>query len=174
MGCVYLVPPMDDEPPADFVDFVRVRLGDLQQEAARLVGGPAHADEVYPEALADVAGHWRRLSLRRRLTHRDAPADFLARRLSKRAAQWREEQIYQVEVHMLRAPPHHQASVALRKAGLIPGTERRQARPLAEATIAWTHAWRRSHRHSWARAAVICGLTTIAIIQSLPPVPTGF
>jgi hypothetical protein len=174
MRGVYLVPPMDDEPPADFVDFVRVRLADLQQQAARLAGSPAHADEIYPEALADVAGHWRRLSLHRRLTHRDTHGAYLARRLAKRAAPWREEQIYQVEVRPWRAPVHHRESVALRKVGLIPGTERRQARPLAEASIAWTHAWRRSRRHSWARAAVICTLVAIAVTQCLPPAPTGF
>lgn len=174
MRGVYLVPPMDDEPPADFVEFVRVRLGDLEWEAARLAGGPAHADEIYPEALADVAGHWRRLSLRSRLTHRDAPGAYLARRLVKRAAQWREEQIYEVEIDALRTPVHHRESVALRKAGLIPGTGRRQARPLAEASIAWTHAWRRSRHHRWARAAAICTLVTIAVTQSLPQAPTGF
>jgi DNA-directed RNA polymerase specialized sigma24 family protein len=67
MRGVYLVPPMDDEPPPDFVDFVRARLGDLQREAARLTGGTDHADEVYPEALADVASHWRRQRSRGRM-----------------------------------------------------------------------------------------------------------
>ena len=88
----------------DFIDFVRVRLGDLQMEAARLTGGPGHADEVYPQALIDVAGHWRRLRLRHRLTRRDAAGDFLHQRLVKRAGQWREEQIYEVEVRLLRTP----------------------------------------------------------------------
>ncbi|MDT5033761.1 MAG: hypothetical protein QOC94_3932, partial [Actinoplanes sp.] len=43
MRVVHLVPPMDDEPPGDFVAFVYARLGDLQREAARLTGGPQYA-----------------------------------------------------------------------------------------------------------------------------------
>jgi len=173
MNGVYLVPPMDDEPPGDFVDFVYVHLGDLQREAARLTGGVQHADEVYPEALADVAGHWRRLRLRRRLTHRDVPGEFLTRRLEKRAAQWREEQIYEVEVHLLRAPVHHyeSESIALRKATLLPGTARWQLRPLAEASIAWTHAWRRAYWQRIARVAVGPPLLFIAAVQAVPVLP---
>jgi hypothetical protein len=175
MNGVYLVPPMDDEPPPEFVDFVYVHLDDLQREAARLTGGPQHADEVYPEALADVAGHWRRLRLRRRLTHRDVPGEFLSRRLQKRAAQWREEQIYEVEVHLLRAPVYtlHSASIALRKAALLPSTERRQIRPVAEASIAWTHAWRRAYWHRLARVAAAFVLVMAGLAQALPPLPNG-
>jgi hypothetical protein len=174
MNDVYLVPPMDEEPPRDFVDFVYVHLGDLQREAARLTGGPQHADEVYPDALADVAGHWRRLRLRRRLTHRDAAGEFLSRRLAKRAAQWREDQIYEVEVQLLRAPVyHHQqsTSIALRKATVLPSTFRRQARPVAEASIAWTHAWRRAYWRRVARVAVAAVLIFIGTLQAVPVLP---
>ena len=41
------MPPMDDQPPGEFVTFVGVHLRDLQQEAARLTGGlalPADGD----------------------------------------------------------------------------------------------------------------------------------
>jgi hypothetical protein len=173
MNGVYLVPPMDDEPPDDFVDFVYVHLGDLQREAARLTGGPQHADEVYPEVLADVAGHWRRLRLRRRLTHRDVPGEFLSRRLAKRAEQWRDEQIYEVEVHFLRAAvyQHHSESIALRKAALLPGTVRRQVRPMAEASIAWTHAWRRAYWRRIARVAAASALIFIGAVQAVPVLP---
>jgi hypothetical protein len=159
---------MDDEPPGDFVDFVRVRLGDLQREAARLTGG--HADEVYPQALSDVAGHWRRLRLRRRLTRADAAGEFMHQRLVKRAGQWREEQIYEVEVHQLRAPIYHYLgeSIALRKAALLEGTERWYARPLAEASIAWSHACRRAYWNRVARVAGTFLLLTIALAQALP------
>jgi len=173
MNGVYLVPPMDDEPPRDFVDFVYVHLGDLQREAARLTGGQQHADEVYPEALADVAGHWRRLRLRRRLTHRDIPGEFLTRRLAKRAEQWRAEQIYDIEVHLLRAPVYRyqSASIALRKAALLPGTARRQQRPVAEASIAWTHAWRRAYWRRLARVAATTVLIFVSLLQALPALP---
>jgi hypothetical protein len=172
MRGVYLVPPMEEDPPAAFVDFVRVQLAGLYREAGRLTNG--RADEVYPEALADVAGHWRRLSLRRRLTNRDTPGAYLTRRLVKRAAQWREQQIYQVEMQLFRPPIDRPESVALRKATLIPGTERHHARPVAEATIAWAHACRRARRNRWARTGATLVLLSVALAQSVPPVPTGF
>src|SRR4029453_2401997 len=102
---MHVVPPMAEDPPGDFVTFVAVHLPTLQQEAARLVGGPQHADEIYPMALSDVAAHWRRLRWFNRLTHRDTRPDFLGRRLALRAKQWRDEQIYDVDVQLLRPPP---------------------------------------------------------------------
>ncbi|MDT4993619.1 MAG: hypothetical protein QOH97_3511 [Actinoplanes sp.] len=176
MRVVHLVPPMDDEPPGDFVAFVYARLGGLQREAARLTGGPQHADEVYPEALADVAGHWRRLRLRRRLTGRDAAGAYLARRLDKRATRWRTDQVYEIEVHAYRPPVRHRPdeSIALRKAALLERTERRQICPLAEATIAWSHASRRAHLHSVARVATSAALLLLALVRALPAARTGF
>jgi len=134
---MYLVPPMDDEPPDDFVTFVAIHLRDAQRDAARLTGGPEHAGEIYPFALADVARHWRRLRLRRQITHRDAAGPFLAQRLAARAKRWQEDQIYPVDVRPLREPVRavHPASIAVRKAPLLPDTVRVQARPIAEASI---------------------------------------
>jgi hypothetical protein len=172
MNGVYLVPPMEDEPPADFVAFVAVRLGDLQREAARLTGG--HADEVYPDAFADVACHWRRLRLRRRLTRRDVAGEFLAHRLATRAKQWRDDQVYEVEVQLLRPPVTAAArasSIALRKAALLPDTVRIQARPLAEASIAWSHACRQARRHQLARTAVAVFIIFFALVQVSPYLP---
>jgi hypothetical protein len=172
MNGVYLVPPMEDEPPADFVTFVAVHLGDVQREAARLTGG--HADEVYPDALADIAGHWRRLRLRRRLTQRDVAGAFLAHRLATRAKQWRDDQVYDVEVQLLRPPAAATArasSIALRKAGLLPDTVRVQARPLAEASIAWSHAVRQARWHGLARMAAAIAIVFIALLQSVPYLP---
>jgi hypothetical protein len=169
----YLLPPMADEPPPEFVEFVAVHLGDLQAEAARLVGGPGHAQEVYPEALADVAGHWRRLRLRRRLTRRDAPGAYLHRRLATHAERWRDEQIYEVDVRPLRehATAARPSSVALRKAPLLPDTVRRHARPLAEASIAWAHAYRRHRWHVVARIGVVLFVALVALAQAAPALP---
>ena len=52
---MYVVPPMPEEPPPDFVTFVAVHIGTLRSEAARLTGGSQRADEVYPVVLSDVA-----------------------------------------------------------------------------------------------------------------------
>jgi hypothetical protein len=165
----YVVPPMADEPPGDFVAFVVTHLSDLQREAARLVGGPQYADEVYPMVLSDVAGHWRRLQLWARVAQRDVPSDFLVRRLLTRAKQWREDQIYEVEVLGLRPPPPalyapHPVSYAARKAALLPGTERVQQRPIAEAAIAWEHAW---HRAQWRRVGRTAALVLLVMLVFL-------
>jgi hypothetical protein len=173
----YVVPPMDDEPPGDFVAFVVDHLSDLQREAARLVGGAQHADEIYPMVLSDVAGHWRRLRLWARLAQRDVSGDFLVRRLAARAKQWRDDQIYEVEVLGLRPPPRQvyaalPVSYAARKAALLPSTERVQQRPVAEAAIAWDYAWRRARWRRIGRTAALILLVFIVFVQivSYPPV----
>lgn len=186
-----LIPPMDDEPPPEFIAFVAGRLSALRAEAARLTGGDRSAPEVTMEVLIDLAGHWRRLSWRSRLTHRDATAEFLDRRLTARTRQWREEQIYPVEVNVLRdtawaAPPEqilepagapHSAAypaagatrpltaaaaearyrrppappeetLAQQLASFLPSTVRRGSEVVAEAEIAWVHAYR---RYVWRR-----------------------
>jgi hypothetical protein len=169
---VYLVPPMDDQPPEDFVTFVAVRLDDLQQEAARLTGGHRQAEEVYPDALADVACHWRRLRLRRRLTHQDEAGRYLNQRLATRARQWRDDQIYDVEVEMIRAPVRaaQRSSIALRKAAVLEDTVRAPLRPVAEAAIAWEHACRRAQWHAFGRIAATFLLVFAGLLQALPTV----
>ncbi|MBB4761196.1 hypothetical protein ACFQFC_34100 [Amorphoplanes digitatis] len=163
---------MDDEPPAEFVAFVAGRLASLRSETARLVGGERFAPEVYTEVLTDLAGHWRRLCWRSRLSHRDAHAEYLDRRLTARTRQWREEQIYPVEVSvaghdpwpapatpptpaaLYRRPAPVAQTVAHRLAPLLPTTARAEAQVLAEAGIAWVHAYR---RYVWRRYARMCG-----------------
>jgi hypothetical protein len=171
---MYLVPPMDEAPPDDFIDFVAGHLHELQREAARLTGGPEHADEVYPDALTDVAGHWRRLRLRRRLLRRDAPGAYLSERLAARAKRWRDSQVYEIEMVILRPATFHAApavSIALRKADVLPGTVRAQVRPLAEAAIAWSHAWRQARWRRIARVAAGCFLVFVALTQLFPVLP---
>ncbi|MEU7908210.1 hypothetical protein [Actinoplanes sp. NPDC049118] len=166
----HLIPPMDDEPPAEFIAFVAGRLASLRSETARLVGGERFAPEVYSEVLTDLAGHWRRLCWRNRISHRDARTDYLDRRLVTRTRQWREDQIYPVEVSVVRqdpgpAPPAGTAApvrraappaetVARRLAPLLPTTARAEAQVVAEAGIAWVHAYR---RYVWRRYARLCG-----------------
>src|SRR3954452_9173607 len=171
---MYLVPPMADVPPDDFVDFVAGHLEELQSEAARLTGGPEHADEVYPDVLTDVAGHWRRLRLRRRLLHRDVPGAYLSARLAARAKQWRDRQVYEIEMVILRPVSFHAPptmSIALRKADVLPGTARSQVRPLAEASIAWSHAWRQAQWRRIGRVAAVCFLIFVALFQVFPALP---
>jgi hypothetical protein len=193
----YLVPPMDPEPPDDYVAFVTDNLAVLHSEAARLVGGESHAGEVYPEALADVAGRWRRLRLLGRLGRSDATSQFLRRRMSVRAKQWRDDQIYEVDVRVMREPGYPSApalrsagaagggplgtaggagapaadSVARRLAPLLPPTVRAQQRPVAEAAIAWAHAYRRYELRRVARVVVSTVLAMGGFVQVLERIP---
>jgi hypothetical protein len=186
----HLIPPMDDEPPPDFIAFVTARLVRLRGEAARLIGGDRSAPEIAMQVLTDLAGHWRWLTWRARLTHRDAAGEYLDRRLTARARQWREEQIYPVEVDVLSeatwSPPQEQILVsagtvatwadppagparpltaaatarfqrpptppeetlAQQLAFFLPSTVRRGSELVAEAEIAWVHAYR---RYLWRR-----------------------
>lgn len=154
----YLFPPMDDEPPADFIAFVAARLELLRREAMRLCGGDRSASSLAMDVLTDVAGHWRRLRWESRVRDRDVRGDYLVHRLAKRTQQWREEQTYPVEVSFLPPPKAYArpapATVAQRLAPLVPTTVRDEAGVVAEAEIAWVHAYR---RHIWHRYARLCG-----------------
>ncbi len=203
----YLVPPMDPEPPDDYVSFVADNLAAVHSEAARLVGGESHAGEVYPQALSDVAGRWRRLRLLSRLGRPDATSEFLRRRLSVRAKQWRDEQIYEVDVRVMHEPRHPPApvlsaagaagprplgatraawpaapgavgaagapadSVPRRLAPLLPPTVRAQLRPVAEAAIAWGHAYRRQEMRRLARLGMSVVLVLGGFVQVLERIP---
>jgi hypothetical protein len=154
---MYLVPPMDDEPPPEFVAFVVTHVEDLHASAHELVGGDPEGDHLYMDVLADVAGHWRRLGWWSRWSGRDAASDYLKHRLHVRTARWRDDQIYEVDVRVLPpgidyyAPYRGRTSIALRKAPLLPGTVRGGVTAVADAGIAWVQAYRRQQWHQIAR-----------------------
>jgi hypothetical protein len=156
---MYLIPPMADEPPPAYVSFVTTHLRDLRRETDRLVGGDTEGGHLYMDVLADVAGHWRRLCLLSRLRRRDEASGYLIRRLTTRTKQWREEQIYEIDVLVLHAPMFAAAgpgaTMALRKAAVLPGTARAGVVvALADAEIAWVHAYRRQQWHRLSRLVV--------------------
>jgi hypothetical protein len=167
---MYVVPPMADEPPPEFVAFVVAHLPTLRRDTIRLVGGDAEGDHLYLDVLADVAGHWRRLCWRSRLARRDAIAEYMRHRLEVRTKRWREDQIYEVDVRVLRPASLYSAagptaSLALRKAAVLPGTARRGARAVADAGIAWVQAYRRAQWHSVGRAVATGVLLVGGMIQ---------
>lgn len=179
---MYVVPPMAEEPPPEFVTFVAVHLAALRSEASRLTGGARHGDEVYPQALCDVALHWRRLRLRRRLTGRDEVGAYLRRRLAARAEQWREDQVFPVEVQLVASPPLSPgtppapapapyASVALRKAAVLEGTKRTQRLGQTEAAIAWEHACQQARFRRAARVTAASTFGVFAAIQLADKLP---
>ncbi|MGK5677841.1 hypothetical protein [Actinoplanes sp. URMC 104] len=167
---MYLVPPMDDEPPTEYVAFVAAHLDELRRETNRLVGGDTEAAHLYMDVLADVARHWRGLSLSCRLLGRpEAARDYMRHRLAVRTKQWRDDQFYEVDVRVMRgtayAPAYYRrdGSVALRKASVLPGTVRSGVVAVADAGIAWVQAYRRYQWHAVGRR-IAFGLLLIAVL----------
>jgi hypothetical protein len=171
---VYLVPPMADEPPRAFVDLVAERLPWLTAEADRLTGGAEQSAGLAALVLSDVAMHWRRLLLRGRLTHTDVVSEYLAKRLATRTRQWREDQIYRVEVRVLQPVyqvAHFPASYAARKAQVLSSTVRTATAPMAEAAIAWADARHRVGIHKIVRVAITIILAITVFLSLIPATP---
>ena len=174
---MYLIRPMDDEPPPAYVRFVTTHLGELRRETSRLVGGDADGTHLYMDVLADLAGHWRGLCLMSRLRRRDALELYLHRRMTARTRHWRDEQIYEVDVRVLPVPVFMPAgpaaSIALRKAAVLPGTARSGLAALADAEIAWVQAYRKQYWRRIARTAattlvIFCGVVQVMSWISTP------
>ncbi|MEV0897762.1 hypothetical protein [Actinoplanes sp. NPDC049802] len=170
---MHLIPPMDDEPPPEYVAFVTLHAAELRAEAYRLVGGAPVFEEIYLAVLTDLAGHWRRLRWLRRTD------DYVHKRLRARTAQWREDQVYEVEVRVLRPPepvvPRRGsgASLALLKAAVIEGTARASLDSLADAEIAWVHAWLASRLRRTLGYAIGSVLLVLGMIQYMAWLSTG-
>jgi hypothetical protein len=123
--------------------------------------------------LTDVALHWRRLTLRKKLSHADAVREFVKHRLEVRTKQWRDDQIYAVEVRILRPvvrAAHLPATMAVRKADFLASSVAADGRPMAEAAIAWAEARRRAMWHRVYRTTITIVLL-FAIFLSLLPTP---
>jgi hypothetical protein len=162
---MHLIPPMDDEPPPDYVDFVTLHAAGLRAEATRLVGGAPAGEQIYLAVLTDLAGRWRRLRLLGRAERH------MRQRLTTRTAQWRDDQVYEVEVRVLRPPDPvvpvfaRAGSLALRKAKLIGITARADLDALADAEIAWVHAYLRSQWRRLFRYVIGSVLLLAVIVQ---------
>ncbi|MEV4622029.1 hypothetical protein AB0J74_25385 [Asanoa sp. NPDC049573] len=187
-----LVPKMAEEAPDGYVSFVDRHLVTLRFESAQLAGDAWHAEEIYPEVLSDVAARWRRLQLLAKWFGRPAAADdYLRQVLSDRAKRWRAEQIYEVEMVVLKAEPVVEAPRAetgkapTQSAGLAryrrtsPGRSslglkqarflsplRRPPTPRAEASIAWFHAYE-AYRRRKRVAVVIALILAMAALMNL-------
>ncbi|REF98684.1 hypothetical protein DFJ67_4702 [Asanoa ferruginea] len=178
-----LVTRMEEEAPDGYVSFVDRHLVSLRFESAQLAGDAWHAEEIYPEVLSDVAARWHRLELLARWFGRQSAADdYLRQVLSTRAKRWRAEQIYEVEMVVLKADaviePLKTEAPSTQSAGLArykrtgPGRSsiglkqarflsplRRPPTPRAEASIAWFHAYEAYRRRK--RVAVVIALIVV-------------
>jgi hypothetical protein len=173
------------EPPSGYVDFVARNLEPVREEATRLVGDEHAADRLYPGALADVAFRWGWLELQRRgLGRRDAAEEYLHRALARRwqAGQGREpgeeEPVDTFDMRVLSpgelpwpvpgAPVRRggsPASAAVRLAPQLQPTERSAFAPVADAAIAWWHAYEKWRRRWWAVVIVAMFLLVVVLAR---------
>jgi hypothetical protein len=193
-GVLRLLPRMALEAPHEYVEFVERHLPRLRRDAALVVGEGRQADELYPDVLTDVAAHWARFELLSRWFRRRSLADeYLRRAFARRAKQWQNEQITPIEVEVWQverlpspvpvvgwhpeqlAPLHARtgrplatpplwSSMALRLAPVLLASNRMEIRPLAEAAVAWWHAYEAQRRRKYIAAAgafiLVFGLLT--------------
>jgi hypothetical protein len=179
----HLLPPIELEPPPDYVAFVARHLAPLRDDATRVVGDPRYADELYPEVLTDVAARWSWLELvGRRLHRRGAAEEYLHRSFARRSQQWRPEEQEQdgaVEVQVWQSdpgpmdrwdlPPQRTArsSVALRLAPVMESTARTEFTPVLEAAVAWLHACEVRRRRRLIAALSIVTMLFLVLVRTL-------
>jgi hypothetical protein len=173
-----VLPPLPLEAPPEYVAFVERHLARLRRDAALVVGEGRSADELYPEVLTDVATRWRLFELLRTRLGRPGAADaYLRKAFARRARRWQDQQLTPVEVEVWQVeqlpeparpdqppgPPSAErsrfarpvwASMALRLAPVLLKSSRLEVRPLAEAAVAWWHAYEARRRRRYVAAAV--------------------
>ena len=166
------LPRLELEPPPGYVAFVARNLDTVREEATRMAGDEQAADRLYPDALTDVAMRWGWLELQRRWMHRLGVAEeYLSRALARRwqaeVARAERERAEEpegppVDIRVLRPdepPPRWvgAGSAAVRLAPQVAPTVRPTFGPVADAAIAWWHAYETRRRRRWiALGAVVC------------------
>jgi len=179
-----LWPRMTYEAPRGYVQFVERHIDELRRDAATVVGEDGEADSLYPEVLTDVAARWKWFERSRRWLGRSGDAEaylrraFQRRSLRWRSAQWRADQdaaaqvdVWNPEIQvwrdgelppLLRAsvpPPEDLSSTALRLAPHVAPERRAAPLPVADALVAWWHAY-----EAWRRRQVIIALAMVVIL----------
>ena len=176
-----LLPAVGLEPPPDYIEFVATHLAPLRTESAAVVGDARYADELYPEVLTDVAIRWRWLrGPYRRLGPPNAAEQYLRRAFARRSQRWYaaraapdgpavEFEVWSGERASWTPRPAvaRRESRAIRLASFVlpPSTE---AGPLAEAAIAWWHAYE-AHRRRRLVAFLMVLLVAFVLMWQLRP-----
>jgi hypothetical protein len=168
---------MAQEPPAEYVAFVDRHLEPLRREAARVVGADADAERIYPDVLTDVAYRWSWLHLRRQLGAAGVADAYLRGAFVRRLRRWYDEddsepvriEVWSTETAPGPPAPVTRSSAATRLAAHLPSTRRVEVGALAEAAIAWCHAyevWRRRRITALLATAVLFVLWAVHYLQS--------
>jgi hypothetical protein len=187
-----VLPRMAGEAPPEYVAFVERHLERLRGDAARVMGDESDADLLYPEVLTDVAARWGWLELlHTRFGRRDEADRYLRRSFLRRCERWRSDQeshaLVLVDIRVLRpgesdwrpetpdfwpdapAPRRYaptRSSAATRLAPHLRSTVRGDFGPVAEAAVAWWHAYEAHRRRLlvyWLIAALVVLLLLLRI-----------
>src|SRR4051794_9448190 len=179
-----LVPALALEPPHAYVDFVATHLEPLRAQAASVVGGDGDAEQLYPDVLTDVAARWRWLRWRTWLSRHEAAESYLRRAFARRSRRWRERkqeeepagwapvefEVWTAERWTTHRPPRaERSSGATRLAEFVRPTPR-DAGVIAEAAIAWWHAYEARRRRRLIAYLVLLFLLA-ALVARLTEVP---
>jgi hypothetical protein len=159
------------------------------RKGGRWVADDADADRLYPQVLVDVAARWSWLELSGAYLRRPGAADRYLRAAFARRSQgwqswWEAENTAgppACDIQVLRPdrppPPLSggvpaRSSAAVRQAEYLHPTSRTEVGPLAEASIAWWHAYE-AHRRRLLIAALVAALilllTLLRIGQAIGP-----
>ena len=169
-----MVPRMTPQPPPEYIAFVARHLPQLRRDAVRLAGDEPGADGLYSQALTDVAVRWAWFALlRTRLHQPDAAAAYLQETLVRRSTRTLPEQDRPVQIEVwcsddpraaldpppgrARTPPPPdvtgtppvpaRSSTALRLLPIVVRELGVEVGPVAEAGVAWWHAYE-THRRA--------------------------
>jgi hypothetical protein len=171
---------LDADPPEAYVDFVAQHLTGLRSAVLHAIDDRHRAELLYPEVLTDVALAWRRLESARHRGRTDAAGDYLDRCLHRRLYGPDEQDsdgerpatdvIFVVwdsaSSSLPHLPPPERVNAAVRLAGqILPHVDPEPA-PLAEAAIAWWHAY--EQRRRWRQIATL----VVAALLVLFPLAT--
>jgi hypothetical protein len=167
---------LDTDPPETYVDFVARNLAGLRQAALAAIDDRHRAELLYPEVLTDVALAWRRLEWARHRGRPEAAGDYLDRCLYRRVhapAGDEDDDDRQPAIEVTftvwdadssalpHLPPPERENAAVRLAGhLLPHVEPEPA-PLAEAAIAWWHAY--EQRRRWRQLVAVAVLLAVLL-----------
>jgi len=165
------LPSLAAEPPVRYVDFVATNLDPLRREALEVLGDDDEADRLYPQVLTDVAVRWGWL------WRPDAAQRYLKRSFQRRSqrvqTRWAPEESTQIEFVVWGAerprPRAAYSTGATRLAPYLRPTVRTEFGPVAEAAVAWWHAYEIHRRNRW----ITLGVLVFSLLALLFQAPTG-